>query len=99
MAAPARCIWPCSDLACDGPTLEAIYQKRWNVEIFHKTLKSHAALAKSPTRRVRTQSNHCFMALYAAGRLEGLRVKHRLNHFALRSRLANDQNCVTSVRN
>ena len=77
----------CSDLACDGPTLEAIYQKRWNVEIFHKTLKSHAALAKSPTRRVRTQSNHCFMALYAAGRLEGLRVKHRLNHFALRSRL------------
>ena len=77
----------CSDLACEGPTIEAIYQKRWNVEIFHKTLKSHAALAKSPTRRVRTQSNHCFMALYAASRLEGLRVKHRLNHFALRSRL------------
>ena len=76
----------CSDLACEGPTIEAIYQKRWNVEIFHKTLKSHAAL-KSPTKRVRTQSNHCFMALYAAGRLEGLRVKHRLNHFALRSRL------------
>ena len=73
----------CSDRTCDGSTIEAIYQKRWNVEIFHKTLKSHAALAKSPTRRVRTQSNHCFMALYAAGRLEGLRVKHRLNHFAL----------------
>lgn len=27
------------------------------------------------------------MAIYAASRLEGLRVKHRLNHFALRSRL------------
>ena len=77
----------CSDPTCDGATLEAIYQKRWNVETFHKTLKSHAALAKSPTRRVRTQSNHCFMALYAAGRLEGLRIKHKLKHFALRSRL------------
>ena len=77
----------CSDLTCDGPTVEAIYQKRWNVETFHKTLKSHAALAKSPTRRVRTQSNHCFMALYAASRLESLRIKHRLKHFALRSRL------------
>ncbi|MCE2447797.1 MAG: hypothetical protein J4F35_05230 [Candidatus Latescibacteria bacterium] len=40
------------------------------METFHKTLKSHAALTKSPTKRVRTQSNHCFMALYAASRLE-----------------------------
>ena len=38
-----------------------------------------------PTKRERTQSNHCFMALYAACRLEGLRVKHRLNHFALQT--------------
>ena len=77
----------CSDLHCDGETIYTIYQKRWKVETFHKTLKSNAALAKSPTRRVRTQSNHCFMAIYAACRLEGLRVKHWLNHFALRSRL------------
>lgn len=77
----------CSDLTCEKDTIETIYQKRWKVETFHKTLKSNAALAKSPTRRVRTQSNHCFMAIYAAARLEGLRVKHRLNHFALRSRL------------
>ena len=77
----------CSDLTCDGETIETIYQKRWKVETFHKTLKSNAALSKSPTRRVRTQSNHCFMAIYAAARLEGLRVKHRLNHFALRARL------------
>lgn len=77
----------CSDLTCEKDTIETIYQKRWKVETFHKTLKSNAALAKSPTRRVRTQSNHCFLAIYATARLEGLRVKHRLNHFALRSRL------------
>ena len=76
-----------SDLDCDGPTICAIYQKRWKVETFHKTLKSNAALAKSPTRTERTQSNHCFMSIYAAFRLEGLRLKHGMNHFALRARL------------
>ena len=38
----------CSDLTCDGETIETIYQKRWKVETFHKTLKSNAALSKSP---------------------------------------------------
>ena len=76
-----------SDLDCDGPTICTIYQKRWKVETFHKTLKSNAALAKSPTRTERTQSNHCFMSIYAAFRLEGLRLKHRINHFALRAKL------------
>ena len=52
-----------------------------------KTLKSHAALAKSPTRTVRTQSNHCFLAIYAACRLTWLSVTHGLNHVALRTRL------------
>ena len=74
-----------SDLDCDGPTICAM--KRWKVETFHKTLKSNAALAKSPTRTERTQSNHCFMSIYAAFRLEGLRLKHGMNHFALRARL------------
>ena len=76
-----------SDLDCDGPTICAIYQKRWKVETFHKTLKSNAALAKSPTRTERTQSNHCFMSIYAAFRLEGLRLKLGMNHFALRAKL------------
>ena len=77
----------CSDLDLDGDAIETIYQKRWKVELFHKTLKSHAALAKSPTKRVRTQSNHVFMALYAAFSLEWLRIKQRMNPFALRSKL------------
>ena len=84
---------------------------------FHKTLKSHAALAKSPTKRERTRfvepsgetGNHCFMVIYAACRLEGLRDKYRLNYFALCARLylkairyafdepTKAENCVTSV--
>jgi hypothetical protein len=77
----------CSDLDCDQAAIEAIYQKRWKVEVFHKTLKSNAALAKSPTQRVRTQGNHVFVSIYAAFRLECLSIKHKLNHFALRAKL------------
>jgi DDE superfamily endonuclease len=77
----------CSDLDCDQAAIEAIYQKRWKVEVFHKTLKSNTALAKSPTQRVRTQGNHVFLSIYAAFRLECLSIKHKLNHFALRSKL------------
>jgi hypothetical protein len=43
----------------------AIYQKRWKVEAFHKSLQSNAALAKSPTRTVTTQRNHVFVSIYA----------------------------------
>ena len=43
----------CSDLNCDVTKIEAIYKKRWNVEVFHKTLKSNVGLAKSPTRSIR----------------------------------------------
>ena len=77
----------CSDLDCDQAAIQTIYQKRWKVEVFHKTLKSNAALAKSPTQRVRTQGNHVFLSIYAAFRLECLSIKHKLNHFALRAKL------------
>ena len=53
------------------------------METFHKTLKFHSALAKSPTNGGRTQSDYCSMTLYMACCLEGLWVKHRLNYFAL----------------
>ena len=54
----------CSDLDCDGETLKTIYQKRWKVEVFHKTLKSNASMAKSPAHTVRTQSNHIFLSIF-----------------------------------
>ena len=77
----------CSDLDCDGTAIETIYKKRWKVEVFHKTLKSNTGLAKSPTKCIRTQSNHIFMSIYGAFQLECLKLKHKVNHFALRSRI------------
>lgn len=73
----------CSDLNCDYNAITATYKKRWAVEVFHKSLKSNANLAKSPTRTIRTQSNHVFMSIYAAFKLECLSSKKKLNPFAL----------------
>jgi DDE superfamily endonuclease len=77
----------CSDLDCNETEIETIYQKRWKVEVFHKTLKSNTSLANSPTKCIRTQCNHIFMSIYAAFQLECLKIKHKMNHFALRNRI------------
>ena len=76
-----------SDLVLDYGRITTIYKKRWNVEVFHKSIKSNTGLARSPTHTVRTQSNHFFASIYAFFKLELLKVKHQLNHFALRSKL------------
>ena len=76
-----------SDPTLDYERLTTIYQRRWKVEEYHKSLKSNASLAKSPTKTIRTQSNHCFASIYAFVKLERLKMTTKTNHFALRSRI------------
>jgi len=77
----------CSDTTVDRGQILSTYQKRWPVEVFHKSLKQNAALGKAPVRRVVTQNNHVFAVLYAVFKLECLSIKQHLNHFALRAHL------------
>ena len=77
----------CSDLTCDYDAITTSHKKRWQVEVFHKSLKSNANLAKSPTQTVSIQSNHVFMSIYAVFKLECLSIKTRINPFALRLKL------------
>jgi len=76
-----------SDLSLSYSAITTIYSKRWNVETYHKSLKQNAALQKSPTRRVTTQTNHLFASLCAYIKLEMLKLKRKTNHFALKSQL------------
>ncbi|MBC8135820.1 MAG: transposase [Fibrella sp.] len=76
-----------SDLTLDASAMLAVYKKRWKIEEFHKSIKSNAAFAKSPTKRVRTQSNHFFATLVAFIKMEVVRVSTRLNHFAAKAKL------------
>lgn len=76
-----------SDLSLSGSALYTIYQKRWKVEEYHKSLKSNAALANSPTKLPHTQQNHIFASLVAFVKLESYRTSTHLNHFALKAKL------------
>ena len=76
-----------SELTLTYDKITIIYQKRWKVEEYHKSLKQHVSLCKSPTRRVRTQSNHIFAAIYAFSKLEFLSIKAKVNQSALRSKI------------
>lgn len=76
-----------NDVTLDYDQMTTIYKRRWNVETYHKSLKCNTALAKSPTKTVRTQSNHCFASIYAFVKLERMKRVTKLNHFALRSKM------------
>lgn len=52
-----------SDTTLDYDQITTIYQRRWNVECYHKSLKQNVSLEKSPTRTETTQTNHFFAAL------------------------------------
>jgi DDE superfamily endonuclease len=75
------------DTTLEGNGIATIYQKRWNVEPYHKSLKQNASLQKSPTPTVVTQTNHFFAALCGYIKLELLKGDTKLNHFALKSKL------------
>jgi hypothetical protein len=76
-----------NDLSLSGDNLYKIYQKRWVIEEFHKSIKQNASLARSPTKIIKTQTTHIFCSMLAFVKLEMLKLKTSLNHFALRNKL------------
>lgn len=77
----------CSDLMVDAENILAVYQTRWHIEEYHKSLKSLIGLEKSPTKTIRTQTNHLFSCVFAYVKLEKLKSRMHLNHFALKAKL------------
>ncbi len=76
-----------SDMSLTSEEIGKIYQKRWKIEEYHKSLKNNSSLKKSPTKTERTQSNHFFASIYAEFKLEILKMKTKLNHFALKQKI------------
>ncbi len=76
-----------NDLESSADRIYEIYQKRWRIEEYHKSIKQNASLEKSPTKVVCSQKNHIFASIVAYCKLELLRTKTSLNHFALKYRL------------
>ncbi len=76
-----------SDLTLAYDRITKLFQKRWGIEVYHKSLKQNAALEKSPTRTETSQRNHLFASLCAYVKLERLKIKTKQHHFALKSKL------------
>ena len=76
-----------SDLTLNADQLITIYQRRWKVEEYHRSLKQNVALTKSPTRTETTQTNHFLAALWSFVKIELLKVRTKKNHYQLKSQL------------
>ena len=76
-----------NDFSLSDDDFTTLYKKRWSVEEYHKSLKQNAAIAKSPTRTVRTQSNHLFASILAYVKMEKLKFIQHMNHFAIKSKI------------
>ncbi|MGI4869654.1 MAG: IS701 family transposase [Janthinobacterium lividum] len=76
-----------SDTDLTQTQLTTIYQRRWRVEEYHKSLKQNASMGKSPTKMPATQATHFFAALLAYSKLEVLKLKHGMGHFRLKAQL------------
>jgi hypothetical protein len=75
-----------SDLSLTYEQVTSIYQKRWKVEEYHKSVKSNASFAKSPTKREKTQTSHFCAAILVYVKFEALKLKHSKNHSALKEK-------------
>ena len=76
-----------SDTSLNQAQLTTIYQRRWKVEEYHKSLKQNASMGKSPTKTPDTQANHFFAAILAYTKLEALKLKCGVGHFRLKAQL------------
>lgn len=76
-----------NDMHSSAERLYEVYQKRWRIEEYHKSIKQNASLTKSPTRTVKTQCNHIYASIIAYCKLEFLKIKTQLNHFAIKYKL------------
>ena len=76
-----------NDMLSSAERLYEVYQKRWRIEEYHKSIKQNASLTKSPTRTVKTQCNHIYASIIAYCKLELLKIKTHLNHFAIKYKL------------
>ena len=76
-----------SDLNLDYPSLTTIYQKRWKVEEFFRSIKNNAAFAKAPTKTIKTQQAHFTASMIAFIKLERLKLRNSKNHYAMKSEI------------
>src|SRR5215210_859847 len=77
----------CSDLSLSYERITTIYKKRWGVEEYHKSVKRNLGFAKSPTHTIKTQTKHFILSILAYAKLEWLKERNSMNHFAMKTKI------------
>lgn len=76
-----------NDLTLTSDHMYEIYQKRWKIEEYHRSIKQNVSICKSPTKVKKTQLNHICLSLLAYSELEQLKVSTTNHHYALKRRM------------
>ena len=74
-----------SDLNLNAVSIATIYQRRWKVEEFHKSVKQVSSFGNCPAWKVHTQQSHLCASIMAFVKLEVLKERHKKNHFAIKA--------------
>jgi len=64
-----------------------IYQRRWKVEEYHKSLKQNLKIEHSPTKIEISQRNHIHLSVCSFIKLEKIRLNYKMNHFAIKEKV------------
>jgi len=75
-----------SDLTATYSKVTTTYQRRWAVETYHRSLKNNTSVCASPTKTIKTQCNHIYASVMAFVKLEVIKIKKAVNHYALKSK-------------
>lgn len=70
-----------NDLNLSYEQMTTIYQKRWKVEEYHRSIKSNSNFSRSPARRVVSQKSHFILAICAFNMFELMRIRSGKSHF------------------
>lgn len=76
-----------NDLDLSAALFEKLYQKRWTIEEYHKSLKQNLSIGQCQARNVKSQINHFYLCISAFFRLEHIRHRTNMNHFSIKKAL------------
>ena len=76
-----------SDLNLSFKQVTTIYKKQWTVEQYHKVVKKITSFGKSPTKTIKTQSNHFYLSIMAYSKVEILKIRTKTNAFAMKDKI------------
>jgi hypothetical protein len=73
-----------SDEKLTWDDLLTCYQKRWQVELFHRSIKQNAAIGKAPLHAAKALISHCYASLRGYLKLELIKIRLSLAHDSIK---------------